>query len=100
MSARAPVPYRTWLARWERAGAHTFPARTYVVVVYWRDAAGDTDTREIEPVQTLATGFLMDADAQRIKLAMGVFEDGSAREFLAIPSTLIAGVVEVAQIST
>lgn len=92
-----PIPFRKWLTRWKKAGSPVFPEYKHIKLVLWTDAAGSTDEHDITPVKTLVVGFLTDATEQYIKLAMEVFEDGSAREFLVIPSKMILSVYDVAR---
>ena len=94
---RKPIPFRKWLTRWKKAGSPVFPESNHIKLVLWTDAAGSTDEDTITPVKTLVVGFLMEATTEYIKLAMEVFEDGSAREYLVIPSKMILNVFDVAR---
>lgn len=94
---RHPIPYPKWLARWKRAGSPAFPEHRLIQIIYWVDAAGDTNESEITPVSTLAVGFLTEANKRFVKLAMEVFEDGSAREFLVIPAKMVTRIADVAR---
>jgi len=92
-----PIPFRKWLTRWRKAGAPVFPDVKHIKLVMWTDAAGSTDEGDITPVKTLVVGFLVEANDTHIRLAMEVFEDGSAREYLAIPAKMILNVFDVAR---